>query len=231
MRLVSYNVHGCVGRDGRRDPERVARVLRELDAAVVGLQEVDSRPGTASASLQLDHLAQSAGYAAIPGPTIVAHDRSYGNALLVRSPVQDTRRHDISVPGREPRGVLEVRLEVEGRPLRVLVTHFGLRARERADQARRVVELLASPRAGVTLVLMGDLNQWFPWGGAIGRIHRRLGRAPAPPTFPACLPLLALDRVWVVPRPPGARGWVVREGAAATASDHLPLVVDLPDPG
>jgi endonuclease/exonuclease/phosphatase family metal-dependent hydrolase len=39
LRVATYNVHECVGRDGRHDPERVARVIDELDADIVALQE------------------------------------------------------------------------------------------------------------------------------------------------------------------------------------------------
>ena len=43
IRVVSYNIHECVGGDGRRDPARIAAVLREIDADIIGLQEVDAR--------------------------------------------------------------------------------------------------------------------------------------------------------------------------------------------
>ena len=48
LRVASYNIHDCVGGDGRRDPARVAAVLREIDADIIGLQEVDARPGATS---------------------------------------------------------------------------------------------------------------------------------------------------------------------------------------
>ena len=54
LRIASYNVHQCVGVDGKRDAGRVADVLRELGADVVGLQEVDTRPGLSHDSLQVD---------------------------------------------------------------------------------------------------------------------------------------------------------------------------------
>ena len=41
LTLVTYNIHACVGTDGRFEPARIAGVLRELDADVVALQEVD----------------------------------------------------------------------------------------------------------------------------------------------------------------------------------------------
>ena len=39
LRVATYNVHACVGTDGRHDPERVASVIDELQADVVALQE------------------------------------------------------------------------------------------------------------------------------------------------------------------------------------------------
>src|SRR5918911_902755 len=43
LRIASYNVHGCVGTDGRKDAGRIAAVIRELECDTVGLQEVDYR--------------------------------------------------------------------------------------------------------------------------------------------------------------------------------------------
>ena len=39
LRVATYNVHSCVGTDGRHDPDRVASVITELDADIVALQE------------------------------------------------------------------------------------------------------------------------------------------------------------------------------------------------
>ncbi len=52
--------------------------------------------------------------------------RHYGNVLLVRSKVLDVRRIDLSVPGRDPRGALDVDLVLDGACVRVVTTHFGL---------------------------------------------------------------------------------------------------------
>ena len=55
-----YNIHECVGGDGRRDPERIAAVLREIDADIIGLQEVDARPAPPANSMQMQYLADDA---------------------------------------------------------------------------------------------------------------------------------------------------------------------------
>ena len=36
--VASYNIHKYVGIDGKFDPERVTRVIKELKAEIVGLQ-------------------------------------------------------------------------------------------------------------------------------------------------------------------------------------------------
>ena len=221
MRLViaTYNVHRCIGRDGRFDPERTLAVLRELDADAIALQELLWQPADALHLLQ--EFALKLGYVALAGPTLLQATGHYGNAVLTRLAVRETEAIDLSVPGREPRGALDALLDTAGGPLRLVATHLGLRPYERRMQMRR---LLARLRAAASAtVLLGDLNEWFLWGRPLRWLHAHFGRTPAPPTFPARGPLLALDRIWVEPRA------LLRElrphasPLARVASDHLPL--------
>ena len=48
MRVATYNIHGAVGLDRRRRPERIAEVLASLEADVIGLQEVEGRRSRSS---------------------------------------------------------------------------------------------------------------------------------------------------------------------------------------
>ncbi len=219
---ASYNVHGCVGRDGREDPERVARVIRELEADLVGLQEVGSRSGAAGKARQTEKLAEASGFHSIAGPTILRDDGDYGNVLLTGRRAREIRRLDLSLPGREPRGAIDVDLDVEGIHLRVIVTHLGLRPGERRFQVKRLLDVL-SLEAGVLTVVMGDINEWLPGSRPLRWLHRRLGRAPALRTFPSLLPVLALDRIWVWPMKALTAIDVHGSAAARIASDHLPL--------
>ena len=43
LRVLTWNVHGCVGRDGVCDPARVARVLEAAQPDICALQEIDAR--------------------------------------------------------------------------------------------------------------------------------------------------------------------------------------------
>lgn len=105
VRVVTWNVHGFVGSDGRWDPQRVAEVLHGICPDLMALQEVDARSCPESNRHPLD--AQAAGLDAtvIAGPTLDVPERDYGNAVLSRLPVADTRRYDISRPGAEPRSL------------------------------------------------------------------------------------------------------------------------------
>lgn len=227
---VSWNIHGYVGRGGVARPERAARVLRSLDADIVALQEVDASQLHDSGRDRLSWIAEELGLEAVAGPARLHGTGYFGNALLTRLPVERVEHMDISVLGREPRAVLDVVLNAAGTSLQVLVTHFGLRARERERQASRLIDRVREHDPAPAL-LAGDFNEWSPRSSTVAKLDRELGRAPALRTFPARFPLFALDRIWVRPFTALRSIEVVDTPAAREASDHLPLVarVDLSD--
>ena len=224
LRIATYNVHRCIGRDGAESPERIAAVLREIGADVVALQEVAHRPGTPDNVLA--YLAESVGAEAIEGTTLRDQRGNYGNALLTRVTSESVRRVDISVPLREPRGALDVVLTVNASTARVVTTHLGLRPAERRYQIRRILSLLEAGSADVT-ALMGDFNEWYLWGRPLRWLNRTFAPMPSPATFPSHRPFLALDRLWVRPRQQLISLAPHRSDLARTASDHLPLVAEL----
>lgn len=223
LSVVSYNIHRCIGRDERHDPKRIARILGELNSDIIALQEVESRFGKAADVHQLDYLAGVTGLTAIPGPTILRPESHYGNALLTRYPVQEVRKLDLSVlPDREPRGALDVSLEVGEYSLRVIATHLGLRAWERREQVKRLLTSLAETTSDLTIVL-GDINEWIPLSRPLRWLRAYLGKVPAPCTFPSQFPLFALDRLWILPRSALVSLKARRTSLTRIASDHLPL--------
>jgi len=224
FKLASYNTHGAVGRDGRRDVGRIAGVLEELDADLVALQEVDSRHGDFD---MLGELARLTGLTPIAGPTLIHHQGNYGNAILTRAPILAVRLLDLSVEGREPRGAIDADLGLPGGPLRVLATHLGLRPAERRYQVQRLLAALAGPPS-TPAVLMGDLNEWFLWGQPSRWLHAHFALSPAPPTFPARFPLFALDRIWARPNRMLREVRTHRSPLARAASDHLPVTAVIP---
>lgn len=213
LRIASYNLHGCVGRDGTRDAERIAGVIAEIGCDTVGLQEV----------YHLDVLARMTGMQAISGPPYVWHGRHVGNALLTRRPVLEVRNHDYTWPDHEPRTALDVDLEVDGEAVRVIVTHLGLKPAERRFQVRKLLDLLKHVPLHERVIVLGDINEWLPLGRPLRWLNALFGRSPAERTFPSRWPLFALDRVWVRPRHALLAFGAHRSPLAVQASDHLPV--------
>lgn len=225
IQVVTYNIHAWIGMDGRCDPERVVGVLRNLKAGVVGLQEVTSPPD-ATCGFGRDYLEAVTGMRMVAGPTMFREDSDFGNALLSAYPVLAVRRHDISYLRREPRGVLDVDLDIGGSRMRVITTHLGVRAFERRRQVERLLAL-ARQRPNELTVLMGDLNEWLAWRAPVRMLRAWFGRTPALRTFPAGYPLFRLDRIWVHPVNRLQRIAVHDTYLARLASDHLPVVAEV----
>lgn len=226
LRVATYNVHGCVGFDGRYDPDRVARVLLEMRSDIVGLQEIDNHRPPRRGLHQLELLRRATGLTAVPGLNISSKRGEYGNALLTALPVTEVRRLDLSVPRHEPRGAIDADLiGPEGR-LRVIVTHLGLRPSERRRQIAGILDALRpGPEPWPPTLLLGDINEWMPSGGV--RVRALTGRFAADyrgRSFPAPFPIFFLDRIFAHPRPEQARFRVHSTRTSRWASDHLPAL-------
>lgn len=226
MRVASYNIHRAVGTDRQRDVARILAVLGELQADIMGLQEVDWHDEPGGHHAQFEYLAGLPGYEAVVGPNLRDHRGHYGNLLLTRFPVRAVRHHNLSFAGREPRGAVDVDLAVGNHDVRVIVTHLGLCAGERWRQARQLRRLLQQLPDRPT-VLLGDLNDWLPGNPSVRPLLAHCAPCRHPRTFPSRRPLLALDRILTralrAAGPPAAH----RSAMARVASDHLPVVADL----
>lgn len=222
---VSYNIHQCVGTDGKRDPERIAAVIRETKADILGLQEVDFSPLGEKKSHQLDYLAEATGMNAVAGPTIRSADIHFGNALLTSREITNVTFHDLTVVRRQPRGLIDAEIECDGKGVRVLVTHLGLALNERRRQAQSLIRILRQQKNNCALTLViGDINEWRPRGFALYSLNSHLGKVPSPRTFPSFFPVFALDRIWVKPSAALSQVKIAHSRLARIASDHLPVL-------
>jgi endonuclease/exonuclease/phosphatase family metal-dependent hydrolase len=226
FRIASYNVHRCVGTDRRRDVERVAAVIGEIDADVIGLQEIDCGYFHSHPIDQMEQLQQATGMKCVMGPTQKRDAYVYGNALFTRRSILAVRHADLSVRRREPRAALDVDVEIDGRLVRVIVTHFGLSPRERRQQTSTLLETLSDQQRDLT-VLCGDFNEWTPPWPTVRELDAYFGPSRPLRSFPARRPLLALDRIWIRPATALAALWIHRSQLARVASDHLPICADI----
>jgi endonuclease/exonuclease/phosphatase family metal-dependent hydrolase len=235
LRVLTYNVRRCLGADGRLAPERIAAVIAACRPDVVALQELDVGRARSGGVDQAEAIAAHLGMRSHFHPAMQVMEELYGDAILTPLPSRLVRA--AALPGREglePRGALWATVTAGDTEVQVVTTHFGLDRHERRAQAAALLgpDFLGAPACRDPVVLLGDFNA-LPGSGVHRRLAARLPdaegvrRAWARPTFPARLPLLRIDHVFV------SRGIAVRSvrtlggKLARVASDHLPLVVDL----
>ena len=224
LRVASWNLHKCVGADGRFDPHRSAAVIAELGADILALQEVDKRFGRRDGLLDLAAVRRSAGLKLVPVSDVPAGHGWHGNALLLREDLT-ARVQRIRLPGAEPRGALVAEIDLPEGPLRVIAAHFGLLRRCRTRQGHAILRTLADSEDMPT-VLLGDLNEWNHGPrSSLRALEPVFGAAgPAPASFPAAVPVLALDRILGQPHGLVSDVRAYASPLARVASDHLPLI-------
>jgi endonuclease/exonuclease/phosphatase family metal-dependent hydrolase len=219
LRVATYNIHRCVGTDGRLDMNRIVRVLKEIDADVIGIQEIDSH-SIYEEGHQLNYIARLTQYHVVAGPTLLRSDREYGNALLTRFPIKVLRRLDLTMGLSEPRAAMDVDLDIHGIHFRLITTHLGLGYRERRYQ---LAKLFKGVVFNNPLIILGDMNEWIPFLGATRIFRKNFGYAKRIFTYPSFLPILGLDQIYVSPGVLLVGAEVHKTPLAKVASDHLPV--------
>ena len=230
LRVATYNIHKCAGFDRRTDPDRIARVLREIDADILCLQEVLDAPHTAVWN-QAAHLTDALeGYTPVFGANRELHGGGYGNLTLTRLPVLGSTNHDLTEK-REPRGALQTDLHFAGLTIHTFNIHLGTGHFERRAQAQRLLSerILAQPDLIGPRLVLGDFNEWTR--GLTTRLLKRefttfkpRHALQFPRTFPGLVPILTLDHCYFDPPLILRDTHLLRTPTALVASDHLPLL-------
>ncbi len=172
----------------------------------------------------------------------------HGNALLSKLPILSSQNRDVSAHAWEQRGILHCSLQHEHMTVHCYVVHFGLFAKGRARQAEALIDVVSQTAAAhEPVIIAGDFNDWRNQLGAplreqlavievfderrqgprLGAEFRGKTRQPPPArTFPALLPWLRLDRIYV-------RGFHVESAQVlhgaewSKLSDHAPVLASL----
>lgn len=224
VRLMTWNIHGALGRNPRFDLDRVVDLVRRHAPDIVALQEIDSRRARAAEGRDpFDVLLDALGSHDARAKAVTTADGDYGQALISRWPMTNTEIHDLSYEGREPRRAISSDIETPAGPLRVIATHLGLSFRERRRQAGALLKMIGARR--VPTVALGDFNDWF-WVGSVRReLARVLPGFTNHRTFPSACPIFHLDRIYLWPRCALIGSHTDRD--ARVLSDHLPVITDI----
>ncbi|SDM25948.1 Metal-dependent hydrolase, endonuclease/exonuclease/phosphatase family [Oryzisolibacter propanilivorax] len=242
FKVLTVNVHkGFTSFNRRFMLHELRDAVRQVSADVVFLQEVlgtHQRHARRLANFpdqpHYEFLADSIWSQYAYGRNAVYDNGHHGNALLSKFPIVHYENHDISIAGPERRGMLHCVLQPPERdtPVHAICVHLGLQEGHRQQQLHRMAALVRSLPEGEPVIVAGDFNDWR--GRAHGLLLREarlrevfvhtLGRAVR--TFPAPMPLLALDRIYV-------RGVAVHTPVVlpkrpwSRLSDHAPLAAEI----
>lgn len=237
-RLLTYNVHRCVGTDRRLDVARVAAVIAEHEPDIVCLQELDVGRARTGHVDQAEAIARDLAMTFHFNAAMRIEAEEYGDAILTLRPERLVKSGALptvrGVPGLEPRGALWAAIEFDGIALNVINTHLGLVPREQRLQAAALVGAgwAGHPECKGPIILTGDFNAtsmtrpYKTLTRHLADAQRLLGLRPSVKTFPSTFPTIRIDHAFVTPDIVPTRIWAPRSPLARAASDHLPLVMD-----
>lgn len=237
-RIVTYNIHRCVGVDRKLDVGRVAATIAALAPDIVALQEVDVGRARSGGVDQAHEIAQLLKMTSHFNAAIRVEEEQYGDAILTWYPERLVKAGGL--PGvnprlrLEPRGALWIEVEIKGVKVQIINTHLGLVAREQQRQATALAghEWLRHDHCKAPAILLGDFNATMAsvvYRTLTARLKdaRRLTPNHQPTgTFPSRFPFLRLDHVFVSDAVKVTHLDAPYDATTRLASDHLPLVMD-----
>jgi endonuclease/exonuclease/phosphatase family metal-dependent hydrolase len=235
LRVMTYNIHGCGGMDGKLSTARIARVIAHYEPDIVALQE---SLGNARSNQAREIAAELAATYHFPGASLPVEQDEYGNAVISLYPMRRTKAADLpTLPGRviETRGALWVSVDFHGIELQFINTHLGLFSLERQKQAEALMGLdwVGHGKCAVPVILCGDFNASpsSPVYRAItDRLHESQETAvghKSRNSFPGRYPVSRIDHIFCSSDIKTLKVEVPRTHLTRLASDHLPIIAEL----
>jgi endonuclease/exonuclease/phosphatase family metal-dependent hydrolase len=236
LTLATYNIHKGMSAFGRRFMlHELKHALNGLNPDLVFLQEVQGSGRMLTYRSQYEFLSQDLPHTTAYGLNASRHNKHHGNAIMSLHPIITWQNQDISLNRFEKRGLLhcQVQLPEVKDPLHTICVHLNLLARDRRKQIHSLIEFIQLHVPTHTpLIIAGDFNDWRNEISAV--LFQQLGlhevfeliKGKPARSFPATLPVLPLDRVYM-------RGFIAHEAQVLTGapwnrlSDHAPLAVKL----
>ncbi|HTI66965.1 MAG TPA: endonuclease/exonuclease/phosphatase family protein [Caulobacteraceae bacterium] len=242
-RIMTYNVHSCVGVDDRLDVARIAAVIAQSKPDIVALQELDVGRIRTGGVDQAHAIASRLGMSFHFGCAMTVAEEQYGDAILTALPMRLVKAGPLPtlprVRGLEPRGAIWAAIEVEpGVEVQIVNTHLGLVPLEQRAQAATLVgpAWLGDKACAAPKILIGDFNATSRYAcykvltKGMADAQRQLQRNGVRPrttrTFPSRFPMLRIDHLFVSPGVEVLDVHAPNGPLTRAASDHLPLVAD-----
>jgi len=237
--VLTVNIHkGFTALNRRFILPELREAARSVGADMVFLQEIHGtherhplRYSDWPNMPQYEFLADSIWPQYAYGRNAVYPDGDHGNALLSKFQIVRYDNIDISQSGHENRGQLHcvMRLPGQDKELHAICVHLGLQEKHRQQQLLLIAKRVAEIPADAPLIVAGDFNDWRQRADlshcGLREVFTEAHGKP-PRTFPARLPLLRLDRIYVrnvkvhSPQVLNSRPW-------SHLSDHAPLSVEI----
>jgi endonuclease/exonuclease/phosphatase family metal-dependent hydrolase len=244
FRIMTYNVHSCIGLDREHRPDRIAKVVSHFRPDIIAMQELDQGQSRSFGAHQAQVIAEILKFDQYFHSVREKDDGKFGQAILSRHPMRVLRAGGLPTlrgrPQVESRGALWVEIEIEGRRLQVLNTHLGLWSRERDLQVKALLgeNWIGGRDDRVPFIFCGDLNATpsspiyqrlseILSDSAIAGKDSPIGKRRVQRTFPSFYPCARLDHIFVDAGLRVQNSFVPNQRWIRMASDHLPVVADI----
>lgn len=233
MRIISYNIHHGTDLDGKLDLERIAKLIHESKATIIGLQEVDKYYGERSdfkdqakelAKLLNFHYCYGVNLNLEPTENNI-NNRQYGIATLSKYPIINAEHIFLNSYGKEQRGVLSATIEKSGMQMNIYNTHLGIDVPSRSSQINELIHITAKFQG--PKVLLGDFNT-EPCSKEIQLLLNNtvfidsFKNVENANTFPSNDPHQRIDYIFTSSNIKNANQRVIH----SSASDHLPIITE-----
>lgn len=235
-RLLTYNVHRCVGTDRKLDVARIADVIVAEAPDIVCLQELDVGRARTNGVDQASELATYLGMASRFHPALIVEGEEYGDAILTHLPERLIKADSLpsvnGIPGLEPRGAVWTEIDLGNSKLNIINTHLGLVPNEQRSQAKALAGADWIGACQGPTILTGDFNATSitrPYATLTRHLRdaqRALGLKPSLKTFPSSFAAIRIDHFFISPHIRVTSMHTSTSALARIASDHLPLVMD-----
>lgn len=233
VKVMSYNIHHAEGVDGVLDLERIAGIIEDAEADIIGLQEVDNHWSDRSdfqdqAKMLAERLGMFYVYAANLDRDPLnegEHRRQYGTAILSKYPILNSKNYPLTKIGNtEQRGLLEATINVKGNHVHFYNTHLALTSAERTVQIQEIIDIAGESKG--PKVILGDLNA-TPESSEMQPMFTNyldvFAETPEAYTYPATKPSKRIDYIFTSDDIKTVETDVIN----TLASDHLPLTATI----